>query len=177
MASKAKTIRVYSNSSSVSHRPYGTTFYWLWEQNPYEDECYLDLDRKEFEEEMRRSVGLRKMFEKGILSIKDSAILEAFKLDNIDEYIMNNKQLEDFIESSTVSEFEEFLQFAPQAMIDNIEVVCTAKELTDRNKIKLFRKYTGKDLEEFYDDKADEGEKISKPEVKKGRQPRKPVIK
>ena len=172
-----KTVRVYSNSPSVSHRPFGTTFYWLWEHNPYEDECYLDLDKKEFEEEMRRSVGLRKMFEKGILSVKESAILEKFKLDNLDEYVMNNKQLEEFIDNATVSEFEDFLQFAPQAMIDNIEVVCTSKELTDRNKIKLFRKYTGKDLEEFYDDKADEGKEISKPETKKGRQPRKPVIK
>lgn len=172
-----KTIRVYSNSPSVSHRPFGTTFYWLWEHNPYEDECYLDLDKKEFEEEMRRSVGLRKMFEKGILSVKESAILEKFKLDNLDEYVMNNKQLEEFINNATVSEFEDFLQFAPQAMIDNIEVVCTSKELTDRNKIKLFRKYTGKDLEEFYDDKADTGEELPKAEIKKGRQPRKPVIK
>lgn len=177
MASNTKTIRVYSNSSSVSHQPFGTTFYWLWEQNPYEDECYLDLDRKEFEDEMRRSIGLRRMFEKGILSIKESAILEKFKLDNLDEYVMNNKQLEKFVEDSTVSEFEDFLQFAPQAMIDNIEVICTTKELTDRNKIKLFRKYTGKDLEEFYNDKAETGEETLVTETKRGRQPRKPVIK
>ncbi len=177
MASNTKIIRVYSNSPSVSHQPFGTTFYWLWEQNPYEEECYLDLDRKEFENEMRRSVGLRKMFEKGILNIKESAILEMFKLDNLDEYVMNNKQLEEFIDNSTVSDFEDFLQFAPQAMIDNIETICTSKELTDRNKIKLFKRYTGKDLEEFYDDKAPTGEETPKTEVKKGRQPRKPVIK
>ena len=55
-----------------------------------------------------------------------------------------------------------FLQYAPQAMIDNIEVVCTAKELTDRNKIKLIRKFTGKDLEEFYNDKIIDEEKRRK---------------
>lgn len=172
-----KYIRVYSNSPSVSHRPYGTTFYWLWEQNPYEDECYLDLVRKEFEEEMRRSVGLRRMFEKGILSIKESAILEKFRLSNINEYVMNTKQLEEFIDNASVVQFEDFLQFAPQAMIDNIEVICTKKELTDRNKIKLFKKYTGKDLAEYYEDKELDGEEVLNPETPKSRQPRKPVTK
>lgn len=180
MASNTKTVRVYSNSPSVSHKPFGTTFYWLWEQNPYEDECYLDLEKKELEDEMRRSIGFRRMFERGILNVKEPDILKRFRLDDTDEYIMNNKQLQEFINNSTVDEFEEFLQYAPQAMLDNIEVVCTSNELTDRNKIKLIKKYTGKDLEEFYNDKAIDEEKDGKPvevETKKGRQPRKPVIK
>jgi hypothetical protein len=177
MASNSKEIRIYSNSESVSHQPSNGDMYWLWEQNPYESECFLDLDRKQFEVEMRKSVGLRKMFEMGILSVKESAVLEKFKLEGVDEYIMDRKKLENFIDESNVSDFEDFLQFAPQAMIDSVETICTSKELTDRNKIKLFKKYTGKDLEEFYDDKADVGEEVPKAEAKKGRQPRKPVIK
>lgn len=171
----SKLIKVYSNSDSVSHQPSNGNMYWLWERNPYEDECFLELERKEFETEMRKSIGLRKMFEEGILSVKDEDVLEKFKLKDIDEYVMDKKQLEIFIEESTLGEFEDFLRYAPQAMIINIETICTSKELTDRKKIKLFKQYTGKDLQEFYEDNEDEENvAVNKP---KGRQPRKKIIK
>lgn len=172
----SKLIKVYSNSDSVSHQPSNGNMYWLWERNPYEDECFLELERKEFETEMRKSIGLRKMFEEGILSVKDEDVLEKFKLKDIDEYVMDKKQLENFIEESTLEEFEDFLKYAPQAMIINIETICTSKELTDRKKIKLFKQYTGKDLQEFYEDNEDkEIVEVNKPS--KGRQPRKKIIK
>lgn len=171
----AKTIKVYSNSDSVSHQPSNGNIYWLWEKNPYEDECYLELDRKEFENEMRKSFGLRRMFEYGILCVKESTFLEKFNLKDIDEYILSNNDLEKFIEDSSIEDFEDYLEYAPKTMLDNIEIICTHKELTDRRKLKLFRQYTGKDLQEFYEDQEDEEGKPV--ETKKGRQPRKKVIK
>ena len=172
----SKLIKIYCNSDSVSHQPSNGNMYWLWEQNPYESECFLEIDRKEFETEMRKSIGLRKMFEEGILSVKDENVLEKFKLKEIDEYIMDKTQLEKFIEESTFEEFDDFLQYAPQAMIANIEVICTSKELTDRKKIKLFKQYTGKDLQEFYEDNEEEDiVAVNKPS--KGRKPRKKIIK
>jgi hypothetical protein len=177
MATTSKTIRVYSNSESVSHQPSNGDLYWLWKQNPYEENCYLDIDRKLFETEMRKSIGLRKMFEKGILSIKEAAVLEAFRLKDVDEYVLDKKTLANFIENSTVEKFEDFLKFAPQAMIDNIEVICTSKELTDRRKTKLFKEYTGKDLEEFYDDNANAAVVKEEAVVKQGKTARKKVVK
>lgn len=177
MASNSKTILVYSNSESVSHQPSNGDMYWLWQQNPYESECFLELDRKQFETEMRKSIGLRRMFEMGILTIKESSVLEKFNLKDVDEYVMDKKALEKFIDESTVEQFEDYLEFAPQAMIDNIEIICTSKELTDRKKLKLFKEYTGKNLEEFYEDNTEQEIVKVNVEDKKGRQPRKKVIK
>lgn len=177
MASNSKEIRVYSNSESVSHQPSNGDMYWLWEQNPYESECFLDLDRKQFENEMRKSIGLRRMFEMGILSIKESAVLEKFKLEGVSEYVMDKKELEIFIDETNVADFEDFLKFAPQAMIDNVETLCTSKELTDRKKLKLFKEYTGKDLEEFYDDNTEKEIVEVNKDNKQGRKPRSKVIK
>lgn len=166
----SKNIRVYSNSASVSHQPTNGNVYWLWEENPYEDECYLDLDRKLFESEVRKSIGLRIMLERGILAVKEENFLGKFNLATEDEYIMNKKELEQFVNDSTIEEFEDYVNYAPQAMIDNIELIGTQVEITDRRKLKIFKEYTGKDLEEYYED----NDKVEKPleKAKKGRKPK-----
>lgn len=167
-------IKVYSNCSSISHQPSNGDMVWRWVENPYEDECYLELDKKLVKDELRKSVGLNRLFERGMLQIKEEGF---FNLDeDVKQYIKSKQELEEFIFNSTYEEFDDYLCYAPTAMLDNIETICTAKELTDRRKIKLFKQYTGKDLEEFYEDNNDET--VNKDSVGSGKpQGRKPRTK
>ena len=147
-------LKIFSNQTSVSHQPRNGEIYWLWEKSPYEETCYIEKTREEIKRELRESRGLRKLFEMGCLVIKDEEIVNEFRLNCLDEYIKNINELREFINSCSITDFEDYLQYAPEAMIDNIALICTETELTDIRKIRLYKEYTGKDLAEFYEDNA-----------------------
>lgn len=174
-----KMVKIFSNELSVSHIPQGGKgLYWLWEKSPYEDECYIEVEAEDFRFEMRNRIGFRRMFaEDGTLFIKDADLIKEFNLSDIDEYILTNDELTELVFNGSVDKLEEFLQYAPQSMIDNIQPICTAKELTDRKKIKLIKEYTGKDLNEFYDDAENMGEIKDGTDQVATKQPRKKKIK
>ena len=169
-------IKIYSTEASVSHQPASGEIYWLWRRNPYEKECYIEKTRKDLSRELRESKGLRLLFDEGILVVKDKDIVEEFRLNCLDEYIKNQTELEEFIENSTIEEFEEYCQYAPDGMIKNIGTICANKELNDRKKIKIYKDYTGLDLEEYYKDNEDETGKSTVVDTQTAkRQPRKKV--
>lgn len=178
-----KTVRVWCTEDSVSHIPTTDKHkpQWVWQRNPYETECYYDVERALLEAELRSSGGLRWMVENGVLKIKDSAIIENFRLDIDEEYIKDKDELKDFVLNCDEDTLEDFLQFAPDAMLLNIESIFSKVELNSRAKIKLIKSYTGTDLEEFYKDMDDEGVKLDVEQVKTKsgkttkKQPRKPV--
>lgn len=171
-----KTVRVFSNEYSVSHMPKNEKYgnYWVWNKNPYEKECYLDIAIDDFNFEMRTSIGFRRMFEEdATLFIKDVDLIREWNLEEVTDYILDIEGLKELIFEKPMSELEEFLMYAPQSMIDNIDLVCTEKELTDRRKLKLIKDYTGKDLEEYYKDLEEAGKTLEEPTAKpKARQPR-----
>lgn len=168
-------IKIYSNEQSVSHQPRNGEIYWLWRKNPYEKECYIEKTRKELSRELRESKGLRLLFDEGVLVTKDKDIVEEFRLNCLDEYIKNQSELEEFIENSTVEEFEEYCQYAPDAMVKNIGIICAEKELSDRRKIKIYKDYTGLDLEEYYKDNEDAKDEVVKNDTQTPKKPRKKV--
>lgn len=160
MATTKKTdiIKIYSNEKSVSHQPRNGEIYWLWDSNIAGDETYIEKTREEVTRELRESSGFRKMFELGILVVKDKEIVEEYRLNCLNEYIKNMAELKEFIVSSTIEQFEDYCMYAPEAMLQNIATICTENELTDTRKIKIYKDYTGKDLSEFYADNEDSGE-------------------
>lgn len=174
-----KKVKIFSNEYSVSHMTNNNNkkAYWLWEKNPYEKDCWIEVDVDDFNFEMRVSIGFRRMFmEDAVLYIKDADLIKEWGLSEIDEYILDIEGLKTLLFEKSIDDLEDFLMYAPQAMIDNIEVVCTEKELTDTKKLKLIKDYTGKDISEYYRDLELEGKTIeSQNETKtktKARQPR-----
>ncbi len=171
----SKKIKIYSNEHSVSHSPTSDKIgrEWIWRKNPYEKECYIEVEVDHFRHEMRNSVGFRRLFEDdATLFIKDEALIKEWDLEEIQEYILDVDALKHLVFEGSLSELEDFVMYAPQSMIDSIEVICTENELTDRKKIKLIRDYTGKDLEEYYTDLEAEGKTIEEVNKPKARQPR-----
>ena len=171
-----KRVRIFSNEYSVSHVPANEKYgrYWLWEKNPYEKECYIDVDVDDFNYEMRTSIGFRRMFtDYGTLFIKDADLIKTWDLEEVDEYMLDIEGLKELVFNKTIAELEEYLMYAPESMIENIPVICTEKELTDTKKIKLIKDYTGKDMQEYYTDAEAEGVAIEEKTMKpKARQPR-----
>lgn len=154
---KTDLIKIFSNEKSVSHQPRTGEIYWLWEKNPYENECYIEKTREEIQRELRQSKGLRALFANGCLVIKDKEIVEEFGLSCLDEYIKSMDELKTFVDTCSITEFEDYCEYAPQTMIDNIALIYTTTELIDTRKIRIYKEYTGKDLAEFYEDSAKEG--------------------
>lgn len=177
-----KKVRIFSNEYSVSHVPKSDKYgaHWTWKKNPYESECYIEVDIEDFNLEMRISTGFRRMFvEEGVLYIKDADLIKQWGLQEIDQYILNVEELKDLVFNGTIDQLEEFLKYAPQSMLDNIEIICTSKELPNRDKIKLIKSYTGKDLEEYYRDIEAEGKEVESTNIdesKKARKPRKKKV-
>ena len=149
---KTDIIKIYSNEKSASHQPRTGELYWLWEKNPSEKECYIEKTREEVVRELRQSKGFRRMVENGSLFIKDKEIVDEFNLNCLDGYVKSISELTTFIDTCTVDDFDDYCQYAPQSMIDNIAVICTEHELTDTRKIRIYQEYTGKDLLAFYED-------------------------
>lgn len=172
-----KKVRIFSNEYSVSHMPRNEKYgrYWLWEKNPYEKDCWIEVDVEDFNFEMRTSLGFRRMFmEDAVLYIKDADLIKEWGLQEVDEYILDVEGLKELVFEKSIEDLEDFLMYAPQSMIDNIEVVCTEKELTDTRKLKLIKDYTGKDIEEYYKDLELEGKTVEESTNQaKIRQPRK----
>lgn len=172
-----KKVRIFSNEYSVSHMPRNEKYgrYWLWEKNPYEKDCWIEVDVDDFNHEMRTSLGFRRMFmEDAVLYIKDGDLIKEWGLQEVDEYILDVEGLKELVFEKSIEDLEDFLMYAPQSMIDNIEVVCTEKELTDTRKLKLIKDYTGKDIEEYYKDLELEGKTVEESiNQTKVRQPRK----
>lgn len=154
---KTDIIKIFSNESSVSHQPRNGEIYWLWEKNPYENECYIEKTREEIERELRQSKGLRKLFEMGSLVLKDKDLVEKFGLNCLDEYVKSIDELKEFVDTCSIAEFEDYCEYAPQSMIDNIAVIYTKTEMIDTRKIRIYKEFTGKDLTEFYEDNANTG--------------------
>ncbi len=170
-----KMVRIYSNEHSVSHEPTSDKIgrEWKWVKNPYEKDCYIDVEADHFRHEMRNSIGFRRLFtEDAVLFIKDEALVEEWGLEDIQEYILDVDSLTDLVFNGTLTELEDYLMYAPQSMIDNIEVICTTTELTDTKKIRLIHSYTGKNLGEFYEDLQAEGQVVGDITKPKARQPR-----
>ncbi len=167
-----KKIRVYSNEHSVSHKTtLGNT--WTWKKNPYEPECYLDIELETYNQEMRASVGFRRMFlDDATLFIKDADTIKLWGLQEVQEYILSVEEIKNLVVNGTMEELEDFLMYAPNSMLYSIEMVCTETEITDRRKLRMIRAYTGKDLEEFYADLEAEGKTVENFNKPKARQPR-----
>ena len=174
---KTDMIKIYSNEKSVSHQPRTGELYWLWEKNPSEKECYIEKTREEVARELRQSKGFRRMVDSGILFVKDEAIVEEFNLSCLDGYIKSIDELTKFIDTCTVAEFEDYCQYAPESMIENIAVICTEHELTDTRKIRIYEEYTGKDLLAFYKDNAEVMDNIEVKSQEKKPARKKKVIK
>ena len=172
-----KKVRIFSNEYSVSHMPRNEKYgrYWLWEIDPYENDCWIEVDVEDFNFEMRTSLGFRRMFmEDAVLYIKDADLIKEWGLQEVDEYILDVEGLKELVFEKSIEDLEDFLMYAPQSMIDNVEVVCTEKELTDTRKLKLIKDYTGKDIEEYYKDLELEGKTVEESTNQtKVRQPRK----
>ena len=125
-------------------------------KNPYEVECYIEKTREEVERELRQSKGFRALFTNGCLVVKDEEIVNTFGLNCLDEYIKNIDELKNFVDTCSISEFEDYCEYAPQSMIDNIALIYTTTEMTDTRKIRIYKEFTGKDLIEFYEDSVKE---------------------
>lgn len=156
-------IKIWCMEDSVGHTPVSDRHAprWIWKRNPYESECFIEVKRKMLEAELRGSTGFRNLVENGTLRIKDQQIIKDFKLEDLGEYVKDKDELKDFVLNCTDDELEEYLQYAPDTMLLNIETIFTETELNSRAKIKLIKSYTGVDLEEFYKDMDDEGVKVS----------------
>ena len=87
-------------------------------------------------------------------------------------------ELKSFVDTCSIAEFEDYCEYAPQTMIDNIALIYTTTELIDTRKIRIYKEYTGKDLAEFYEDSAKEGVAIE-PEQQSEKKParRKKIVK
>ena len=175
-------VRVWCMEESVSHVPVSDRHapMILWKRNPYENECYVDVKRKLLEAELRGSTGFRYMVENGTLKIKDQDIIRDFNLEDLGEYVKDKDDLREFVLTCTEDELEDYLQYAPDTMLLNIESIFTKTELNSRAKIKMIKSYTGVDLEEFYKDMDEEGvdvksEVATKTKTGAKRQARKPV--
>ena len=170
-----KKVRVYNYSGhSVSHKPENSLAYLRW--NIIDGvESALDIDEEVLIGEIDRSIGFRRMFDDATLVIKDKTIREKYNMGDLDEYILDLTQVEEVVFDKDRDKLEDLLQYAPDTVVETVVEVCMKRELKDRDKLKLIKEYTGKDVEAYYIDM--EKEKNGKPideEVKTSSTGRKP---
>ena len=112
---------------------------------------------------------------KGSLEKVYSQVVDILK----DEYIKSMDELKTFVDTCSIAEFEDYCEYAPQTMIDNIALIYTTTELIDTRKIRIYKEYTGKDLAEFYEDSAKEGLTVGTEEQQSEKKParRKKIVK
>jgi len=89
--------------------------------------------------------GVAKMFEKDILLVKNPDAREMLGMQPLDKFSIGIDEIEKFIETSELEEFEEFLQYCSDTALDNVVAKAVEVSVADMRKNMLIKKYSGID--------------------------------
>jgi hypothetical protein len=113
--------------------------------------------------------GVAKMFEQEVLLIKDSEARELLGLEELTEYTKSIEELAVFLKESSVKQFEDFIMYCSDQMLENLFDLAKNTPNEDLSKNEILRKYTGKDAYKMYQEIREENLATgkSKPEIRK----------
>lgn len=119
--------------------------------------------------DMYNAPGVTKMFEQEILLIKDAEARELLGLPELSEYAKDLKELSEFLKSSKIAEFEDFVCYCSDQTLENLFDLAKTLPNEDLAKNEILRKYTGRDAYKMYQEIAEENQANGKTAPTEGR--------
>jgi hypothetical protein len=135
----ADLVRIFNNDSgSVSYAtPKITRTFSI-------KESYKDVSVEEIQDALNE-LGVRFLFEEGILLIKDPKVREHFGFSELDDYIKDTDEIKEILNGDRETLID-FLKYCSETMLQKIVDVAVDLEDVKMDYIVLIEKFSGKDI-------------------------------
>lgn len=93
-------------------------------------------------------------FEQGALLIRDNEARKLLDLPELDEYVLDSKEMQELIKSSDLQKIEEFLQYCSNMLLQTFVKIAIELPVTNLNIARLITQYSGTDVLMVIEEKA-----------------------
>ena len=113
--------------------------------------------------------GGKKFFDEGALLIKDNEVRDKLGLEPLDQYTLSREEIITLLEKKDIEKVEELLQYCSNMMLETIVQIAIDMPIEDRPIAKLIQSYSGTDVFQVIEEKAQDTEQPQAAQPEKGK--------